>query len=180
MTSGMKRSLQIIMHEGEGCEVGSLEREGTGVKENVVADTGEKHQDMAESTQKECASGQKMRAKADYNNAGIASKPASSAGEAFASTSSSSMHFDPRSNKTLPPKQKDEKESQDSWLKFGMATLGVVVGGVLLNAQGGEDPTDKAHDSERSKQSSLSIVKIVETSEDDDDNDWVAITNATD
>jgi hypothetical protein len=89
---------------------------------------------------------------------------------------------DTRSESTSSLRQKDEKESgegDDTWLHFGMATLGIVVGGVLLSSQGGGNTSDKSQHHEQSKGRNNSMVKIVEVSEDDDDHDWVAISNTT-
>eukprot|EP00980_Cylindrotheca_fusiformis_P003774 scaffold834_cov123-Cylindrotheca_fusiformis.AAC.21 len=76
-------------------------------------------------------------------------------------------------------KEKEDSGGDDNWLKFGLATLGVVVGGVLLSSQGGGNANDESHNNEqnKTKTTATSMVKIVELSADDDENDWVAISN---
>jgi hypothetical protein len=65
----------------------------------------------------------------------------------------------------------------DTWLKFGMATVGVIVGGALLSAQGGSDDAEKKKQPQKQSEmgnATKSSVRIVAQSIDDDD-DWVSV-----
>jgi hypothetical protein len=71
----------------------------------------------------------------------------------------------------------DEEKENDAWMKFGMAALGVVVGGVVLSMQGGGGESDR-DSSERQDEGrrNISSVQIEELSDDGDD-EWVSVPN---
>jgi hypothetical protein len=76
---------------------------------------------------------------------------------------------------------RDETERQqdgnDAWAKFGMAALGVVVGGVLLSMQGGNENASSEGQQENQQENerrNVSTVKIEELS-DDGEEEWVSI-----
>jgi hypothetical protein len=185
----MKRTLQIILQEGESFEFRCEEKKAPGAEEIAIAGIGEERNHITESKQNKNTGGIGER------NAGNAQAKAVDSifekavekidGKADGTSNSSNTvntQEDTGSETTSSLRQKDEKESgegDDTWLNFGMATLGVVVGGVLLSSQGGGNTSDKSQHHEQSKGRNNSIVKIVEVSEDDDDHDWVAISNTT-
>jgi hypothetical protein len=72
----------------------------------------------------------------------------------------------------------DEEKENDAWMKFGMAALGVVVGGVVLSMQGGGGESDR-DSSERQDEGrrNTSSVQIEELSDDGDD-EWVSVPNS--
>jgi hypothetical protein len=72
----------------------------------------------------------------------------------------------------------DEEKGNDAWMKFGMAALGVVVGGVVLSLQGGGSESDR-DSSERQNEGrgNTSSVQIEELSDDGDD-EWVSVPNS--
>lgn len=72
----------------------------------------------------------------------------------------------------------DEEKENDAWMKFGMAALGVVVGGVVLSMQGGAGESDR-DSSERQDEGrrNTSSVQIEELSDEGDD-EWVSVPNS--
>ena len=72
----------------------------------------------------------------------------------------------------------DEEKENDAWMKFGMAALGVVVGGVVLSMQGGggesfRDSSERQDEGRRN----TSSVQIEELSDDGDD-EWVSVPSS--
>lgn len=85
-------------------------------------------------------------------------------------------------DENVEEKKKGVQGNDDAWLKFGMATLSVVVGGVLLSAQGGgnannyDDMEGNHSDAEYERQKSTkSSVRVIEESIDDDDDEWISV-----
>jgi hypothetical protein len=187
VTTGMKRTLQIILQEGESFVIRCEEKKVPGAEEIAIADIGEERHHITKSKQN------KNTGDTGERNAGnahakavdsIAAKAVEKIDGKAEGTSKSSntvkTQEDTRSESASSLRQKDEEESGEgdgAWLHFGMATLGVIVGGVLLSSQGRGNTSDKSQNHEQSEGRNNSMVKIVEVSEDDDDHDWVAISN---
>jgi hypothetical protein len=67
------------------------------------------------------------------------------------------------------------EDGNEPWVKFGMATLGVVVGGVLLSMRGGNENADDSQSREENHQRrDVSTVQIEELSDDVED-EWVSV-----
>jgi hypothetical protein len=71
--------------------------------------------------------------------------------------------------------QEKSEDGNDAWVKFGVAALGVVAGGVLLSMRGGQENASADESEEDGRSGNTSTVQIEELS-DDGDSGWVSIS----
>lgn len=77
-------------------------------------------------------------------------------------------------NPRVETEEGSTEEGNNPWVKFGMAALGVVAGGVLLSMQGGNNGNRSEDGEETDQRNESSTVKIEELKDDNED-EWVSI-----
>jgi hypothetical protein len=78
---------------------------------------------------------------------------------------------------TKGAQQQTDEKGNEPWMKFGIAALGVLAGGVLLSIQGGGEDGDSGGRQRADGEGNSSTVQIEQLSDDGED-EWVSVGNS--